>query len=149
MNQSAIAKRVRVGRFAVNGIAFSVRSGQGDQIEMGYRDDDYQYYLDTCISSLGWCWRHEKIFQPRSGPAFDEVMWLGLSIESENTFKGYVNGVEFGTYGDAPLDGLDSYIFFHKPGLNTANVLQIALFANDASTIFRQVEFRYRERKRR
>nr|XP_037280087.1 uncharacterized protein LOC119173319 [Rhipicephalus microplus] len=109
-----------------------VRTGRKHRIEVGFRENS-KYYLDSCISS---CWGYEDRHTPRADPALNEVMWLGLSFETGNQFKGYVNGQEFGTYTNTDWSGVDSHIFFHRKDYNTANILQVALFENDASTIF-------------
>ncbi|KAL1416355.1 hypothetical protein MTO96_028078 [Rhipicephalus appendiculatus] len=51
----------------------SVRTGQNDRIEMGFRES-FKYYLDACVSSLGYCWDHEKSFHPRPYPAIRRAL---------------------------------------------------------------------------
>ncbi|XP_070397367.1 uncharacterized protein [Dermacentor albipictus] len=63
-------------------------------------------------------------------------MWFGLSFESGNVLKGYLNGVEFGRYDGVDWSSVNDDIYFQHSYFNTCKVMQMHLFANDATQLF-------------
>ncbi|XP_072140375.1 uncharacterized protein [Dermacentor andersoni] len=110
--------------------------GAGGKIEVGFRDiRDNSFYIHHCITGY-WAESDIKLFKPRHAPALQEAIWIGLSLESGNVLKGYQNGLEFGRYDGLDWSVANDTLYFHNDKYNTCKVMQIHLFANDATKLF-------------
>nr|XP_054925908.1 uncharacterized protein LOC129384468 isoform X2 [Dermacentor andersoni] len=123
-------------RFTKPDKRYSVRAGSDKMVEVGFRDFiNNSFYIHHCLKNC-WADNENKLFNPRGAPAQQEAMWIGLSFESGNAIKGYQNGLEFGRYDGLDWSIVDEHIHFHTANFNTCKVMQIHLFAYDATQLF-------------
>ncbi|XP_070397366.1 uncharacterized protein [Dermacentor albipictus] len=123
-------------RFVKPDKRYAVRIGSKKKVEVGFRDfRNNSFYIHHCLTSC-WAENQNKLFQPRGAPTLQEAIWIGLSFESGNVIKGYQNGLEYGRYDGLDWSLVDEHIDFHSSNFNTCTVMQIHLFANDATKLF-------------